>query len=249
MWFFDSGASNHMCGRKEFFIDLDEKIQGNVSLGDSSKLQVEGFIVHMEGDNLQLKDNSGRIIAQLKMAKNRMFPLQLNTKVQKCFYGVMENESWKWHKRFGHLHFNGLILLQSKNMVHGLPTIEDLKQVCEICTIGKQARLPFQKGLSWRAKAPLELVQIDVENFVSSFRPDIMEAVYAWAKGSKFYEIMEITQVFEGSLIRAIRRLEEVLQQLILAAKSIGEIELESKFEDAVSMIKRDIVFAASLYL
>ncbi|KAK9287297.1 hypothetical protein L1049_015710 [Liquidambar formosana] len=100
------------------------------------------------------------------------------------------------------------------------------------------------------AKVQLECkVQIDVESFVSSFRPDIMEAVYAWAKGSKFYEIMEITQVFEGSLIRAIRRLEEVLQQLIQAAKSIGETELESKFEDAVSKIKRDIVFAASLYL
>jgi superfamily II RNA helicase len=39
-------------------------------------------------------------------------------------------------------------------------------------------------------------VQIDVETFVKSFRPDIMEVVYAWAKGSKFYEIMEITQVF-----------------------------------------------------
>lgn len=100
------------------------------------------------------------------------------------------------------------------------------------------------------AKVQLECkVQIDVENFVSSFRPDIMEAVYAWTKGSKFYEIMEITPVFEGSLIRAIRRLEEVLQQLILAAKSIGETELESKFEEAVSKIKRDIVFAASLYL
>lgn len=100
------------------------------------------------------------------------------------------------------------------------------------------------------AKVQLECkVQIDVERFVSSFRPDIMEAVYAWAKGSKFYEIMEITQVFEGSLIRAIRRMEEILQQLIQAAKSIGEIDLELKFEDAVSKIKRDIVFAASLYL
>ncbi|GER54977.1 helicase [Striga asiatica] len=92
-------------------------------------------------------------------------------------------------------------------------------------------------------------VQIDVENFVSSFRPDVMEAVYAWARGSKFYEIMEMTPVFEGSLIRAIRRLEEVLQQLIQAAKSIGETDLETKFEDAVTKIKRDIVFAASLYL
>ncbi|GMH05391.1 hypothetical protein Nepgr_007231 [Nepenthes gracilis] len=100
------------------------------------------------------------------------------------------------------------------------------------------------------AKVELECkVQMDIEKFVSSFRPDIMEAVYAWAKGSKFYQIMEITQVFEGSLIRAIRRLEEILQQLIQAAKSIGETELESKFEEAVSKIKRDIVFAASLYL
>ncbi|KAL6340497.1 hypothetical protein AAG906_006162 [Vitis piasezkii] len=100
------------------------------------------------------------------------------------------------------------------------------------------------------AKVQLESkVQIDVESFVNSFRPDIMEAVHAWAKGSKFYQIMEITQVFEGSLIRAIRRLEEVLQQLIQAAKSIGETELEAKFEEAVSKIKRDIVFAASLYL
>lgn len=92
-------------------------------------------------------------------------------------------------------------------------------------------------------------IQIDVENFVHSFRPDIMEAVYAWTKGSKFFEIMEITQVFEGSLIRAIRRVEEVLQQLILASKSIGETQLEAKFEEAVAKIKRDIVFAASLYL
>lgn len=82
-----------------------------------------------------------------------------------------------------------------------------------------------------------------------SFRPDIMEAVYAWTKGSKFYEIMEIARVFEGSLIRAIRRMEEVLQQLIVAAKSIGETQLQAKLEEAVSKIKRDIVFAASLYL
>uniref|UniRef100_A0A453QAZ8 ATP-dependent RNA helicase Ski2/MTR4 C-terminal domain-containing protein n=7 Tax=Magnoliopsida TaxID=3398 RepID=A0A453QAZ8_AEGTS len=92
-------------------------------------------------------------------------------------------------------------------------------------------------------------IQIDVESFVNSFRPDVMEAVYSWARGSKFHQIMEMTQVFEGSLIRAIRRLEEVLQQLILASQSIGETQLEAKLEEAVSKIKRDIVFAASLYL
>ncbi|KAG8094162.1 hypothetical protein GUJ93_ZPchr0012g20969 [Zizania palustris] len=110
----------------------------------------------------------------------------------------------------------------------------------------------YQLQETARRVANLQLeckIQIDVESFVNSFRPDIMEAVYSWARGSKFYQIMEMTQVFEGSLIRAIRRLEEVLQQLILASKSIGETQLEAKLEEAVSKIKKDIVFAASLYL
>jgi len=47
-------------------------------------------------------------------------------------------------------------------------------------------------------------------------------------------------------LIRAIRRMEEVLQQVILASKSVGETELEAKLE-AVIKIKRHIVFTPSL--
>jgi len=47
-------------------------------------------------------------------------------------------------------------------------------------------------------------------------------------------------------LIRAIRRME-VLQQVILVSKSIGETELEAKLEEAVSKIKRRIVSTASL--
>ena len=39
-----------------------------------------------------------------------------------------------------------------------------------------------------------------------------------------------MTDVFEGSLIRAFRRLEELLRQMAAAAKSIGNAELESKF-------------------
>jgi len=45
------------------------------------------------------------------------------------------------------------------------------------------------------------------------------------------------------------RRLEEMLQQLCQAAKGIGSTDLENKFSEAIRLIKRDIVFAASLYL
>ena len=54
---------------------------------------------------------------------------------------------------------------------------------------------------------------------------------------------------FEGSIIRAMRRLEELLRQLCSAANSIGNSELEEKFLTGIQKIKRDIVFSASLYL
>lgn len=92
-------------------------------------------------------------------------------------------------------------------------------------------------------------MEIDVEQYVSSFRPEVMDVAYAWAKGAKFSEILKLTDVFEGSLVRAFRRLEEVLQQLLVASKAIGAEELGIKFEEAIVKIKRDIVFAASLYL
>jgi hypothetical protein len=42
VWYLDSGASNHMCGKKDLYVELTERVHGNVNLGDSSKLSVEG---------------------------------------------------------------------------------------------------------------------------------------------------------------------------------------------------------------
>jgi ATP-dependent RNA helicase DOB1 len=70
-----------------------------------------------------------------------------------------------------------------------------------------------------------------------------------WCKGCSFAKICEMTTIFEGNIIRHIRRLEELLRQMSNAAKAIGNIPLETKFNDGISKIKRDIVFAASLYL
>ncbi|KAG6524805.1 hypothetical protein ZIOFF_014749 [Zingiber officinale] len=47
-------------------------------------------------------------------------------------------------------------------MVQGLPQIEGKQHICEGCAFGKQHRLPFPKGVSWRAKEKLELIHTDV---------------------------------------------------------------------------------------
>ena len=49
--------------------------------------------------------------------------------------------------------------------------------------------------------------------------------------------------------MRSIRRLEELLRELFEAMKSIGDMHMAEKFESAGLKIKRDVIFAASLYL
>lgn len=59
----------------------------------------------------------------------------------------------------------------------------------------------------------------------------------------------KMTDVYEGSLIRLFRRLEELLRQISNAAKIMGSPDLEEKFEVALKKLTRDIVAAQSLYL
>ncbi|KAG2482979.1 hypothetical protein HYH03_018106, partial [Edaphochlamys debaryana] len=89
----------------------------------------------------------------------------------------------------------------------------------------------------------------DPEEYVAKFRPDLMETVAAWVRGAKFAEVAKMTTVFEGSLVRAVRRLEELLRQLAEALQGVGELALAERFEATREKIKRDIMFAASLYL
>ena len=63
-----------------------------------------------------------------------------------------------------------------------------------------------------------------------------------------FAEITALTDVQEGIIVRCIQRLYELLRDVRNAARIIGDPRLFNKMEEAMGIIKRDIVFAASLY-
>ncbi|XP_017463754.1 PREDICTED: acidic leucine-rich nuclear phosphoprotein 32 family member E-like, partial [Rhagoletis zephyria] len=63
-----------------------------------------------------------------------------------------------------------------------------------------------------------------------------------------FLEMMKHTELQEGIMVRCIQRVDELLKNIRLAAKNLESKEFEEKLERASRLIRRDIVFAPSLY-
>jgi hypothetical protein len=55
---------------------------------------------------------------------------------------------------------------------------------------------------------------VNVEEYVASFRHELMEPVAAWVRGARFVDVLGMTDLYEGSLVRAVRRLEELMRQV-----------------------------------
>jgi ATP-dependent RNA helicase DOB1 len=120
-------------------------------------------------------------------------------------------------------------------------------------TIPKNLEVPI-KGVLDAAKliANTQLEQkleIDVEKYVDSFRTFLVEIVHEWAGGKTFSEVLLRTDLFEGTIVRAMRRLDELMLELGRAAMACGDENLREKFEKGAELLRRGIVFAPSLYV
>ncbi|KAJ3271047.1 hypothetical protein HDV01_007128 [Terramyces sp. JEL0728] len=91
-------------------------------------------------------------------------------------------------------------------------------------------------------------IDIHEEDVLKSLKFGLVEVVYEWARGLPFKQITELTDVLEGSIVRCIVRLSETCREVSGAARLVGDAGLYRKVEEAAELIRRDIVFAASLY-
>lgn len=120
------------------------------------------------------------------------------------------------------------------------------------CEVLGKAFAGLQKTAERVADAMIDckITTLDKEEYVAKFRPDLVELTQRWCQGATFKEICdEARDIYEGTIIRAFRRLDELITQLIECSKVIGNTALKEKFEAAQKNLKRGIVFTASLYL
>ncbi|KAJ9559520.1 hypothetical protein OSB04_004680 [Centaurea solstitialis] len=91
------------------------------------------------------------LIIRSQMRTNRMFLIKASPD---CMVGnedssvchKAEVDTQLWHQRFGHVNTKSLQLLHEKNLVEGLPVINDEAKPCADCLVGKQTREPFPKN-------------------------------------------------------------------------------------------------------
>ena len=88
-----------------------------------------------------------------------------------------------------------------------------------------------------------------LEYCAKSLKMGLVHVVYEWACGVPFSSICELTEVQEGSIVRCITRLDELCREVRNCARVVGNPTLYRKMESASEAIKRDIVFASSLYV
>ena len=92
-----------------------------LSLG---QLLEEDYEIEIKNRSLFLRDGKKNLIAKVPMTSNRMFLLDIQTNVAKCLKACVKDPSWLWHLWLGHVNFGGLKLLAHKEMVKGLPPID-----------------------------------------------------------------------------------------------------------------------------
>ncbi|XP_072388154.1 superkiller complex protein 2 isoform X2 [Diabrotica undecimpunctata] len=89
---------------------------------------------------------------------------------------------------------------------------------------------------------------IQTDEFQEELNFGLVHFVYEWATNKPFAEIMKLTDIQEGIIVRCIQQLNETIMDVRDAARIVGDPELKNKMEEASTSIKRDIVFTASLY-
>lgn len=148
-------------GRSHIISDVYYVPDLSTNLLSLGQLQEKKLAILIKDGSCKVYHDEVGLIIHTSMTANRMFVLLAETPTTSCLQ-VTHDETNLWHKRFGHLNHQGLQILSKKQMVEGLPQIEKIDGVCEVCAKGKQHRDTFPKHANWRATEKLQLIHTDL---------------------------------------------------------------------------------------
>ncbi|GAU13002.1 hypothetical protein TSUD_173010 [Trifolium subterraneum] len=126
------------------------------------QLQQKNLTIIFSDNTCKIFHEERGLIVSTPMTVNRMYILMAPVITPTCLKMNHESEGYLWHCRYGHLSLKGLNVLAKKDMVKGLPLLQESQDICNDCVIGKHQRDTIPKSTSWRASEKLELIHSDI---------------------------------------------------------------------------------------
>ncbi|KAL8112465.1 hypothetical protein AgCh_019970 [Apium graveolens] len=149
-------------GQLSKFVELDKGVKGQVRFGDASMMAENGNQVIIKGKYLWVYEGKGKLLMKVKHSTNRLYKILLDSETADCMLSKVDEESWLWHARLGHVNFKAMSLMSAERMVVGMPKINPQSEVCNGCLMSKQARKPFPGQVIYSAKEALEIIHGDL---------------------------------------------------------------------------------------
>ncbi|KAG8480405.1 hypothetical protein CXB51_025116 [Gossypium anomalum] len=125
-----------------------------------TQLLEKGYSVVFKGQECQITDPNGSRLMTVTMS-DKCFEVNWSSDSHST-HVALTDDTKLWHQRLGHVNFKSMTWMVSKEMVKNFTKTVHIEDVCEVCQMGKQARLPFPANTTWRASSKLELVHTDV---------------------------------------------------------------------------------------
>ncbi|KAG8364043.1 hypothetical protein BUALT_Bualt19G0085100 [Buddleja alternifolia] len=170
-WIFDSGCTHHLTGDDSLISNAHNHVgnraivtaENSIHLGEKEG-SANVKVTDSENDNVVLKSvylvpgvrKNLVLVSQItdsgKKKKSNLFVLSASEAyVEKT---SRNNSATLWHARLGHVGYQHLREISSKNLVDGMPTFSNIPShmVCQGCQFGKSHRLPFKKSLNRSSK-------------------------------------------------------------------------------------------------
>ncbi|KAJ4713215.1 Retrovirus-related Pol polyprotein from transposon TNT 1-94 [Melia azedarach] len=166
VWILDSGASYHICPRREWFTTYEQVDGGNISMANSSVCKAVGI------GSIKIRTHDGKfcILNDVRTCSTydkesdifeyvRQQGFQFSSSVAVASSEIDKDNMTKlWHMRLGHMSARGMQILSKWDLLCG-HKVKDL-EFCEHCIFGKLHRSKFPKAIH-RTKGTLDYINSD----------------------------------------------------------------------------------------
>jgi hypothetical protein len=100
----------------------------------------QGHKVTFDSQKCEIRrEGSGKLVGTAARTSNNIYVLS-EIGNEKCFLGK-EDESWLWHRRMGHIHFDNLVKVIKREAVREMSQItKPTNTLCKHCQQGNQTR-------------------------------------------------------------------------------------------------------------